>query len=1078
MANLAYGEDKGELKQAFIKSIEETIVRSEDILLSGLSGTAKTFFLHEIMTRHRGKLLCLVPTEENAYDLARELKALLGEKRVALFLMRDFVFMKENSSLSEVERILTLQDLLEHPHRQMVIISTPGALLYQIMSPKEMQERAIALRIGQDIVLAGLLKGLVEAGYCRVDTVTRPGQIAVRGGLLDIYPSGDREPCRIEFFGDTVDTIRRFDLNTQRSSKQEKQILVHPADELGGKSAEGSLLDYLPANSLIYLDEPRDFFNALEKQTRRYNDYLKEARKEEKMIRQLSLLGPEKLRQSMTLHTVIYHSFFPGNIPQVQVGLYKHIAQIEMEPFHNRLESFYPRLREWLAKDYTVTLAIRNKALQEELAGYLSDQHISGVNVSSLPYEKGFISPDMGVALISETDLWAKRPARSKAAKKQVEQRLLVEDLKLGDYVVHENYGIGIYRGVTQVQSDGITREYLLLQYAGTDKLYLPVDKLDLLFRYSSSEDKQPRLSKLGGAEWERTRKRVADSIQDMAEELLVLYATRESIEGFAFAADTPWQRQFEDDFPYQETPDQLKAIQDTKRDMEARKPMDRIVCGDVGYGKTEVAMRAAFKAVMDGKQVAILVPTTVLAEQHFETFKKRFENFPANIEVLSRFRSSGQQKKIVQELGQGSVDIVIATHRLLSKDIKFHNLGLLVIDEEHRFGVAQKEKIKALKEQVDVLSLSATPIPRSLHMGLTGLRDLSIIETAPPQRYPITTYVMEYNEEIVKEAVMSEISRGGQVFFVHNRIQDIQRVKGELETALPDIRIAVGHGRMPEEELAKTMLAFAQGQYDLFLCTTIIESGLDMPNVNTIIVDMADHMGMAQLYQLRGRVGRSDRVAYAYLTYRPDKVVTETAQKRLNAIREFNELGAGMKIALRDLEIRGAGNILGAEQHGYIHAVGFDLYCRLLEQETAQLRGMEPRQEAVNPQLDIDVDYYIPDSYIPDSGTKMRIYRRLLLATGAEEIEEIREEIKDRFGKLPAAVENFLQIAALRIKAKDKEIKALRRKGKEVEIVLSQPLPNNIQIPGLKKINPHTLLIKMENTTSLHALQEILEQI
>jgi transcription-repair coupling factor (superfamily II helicase) len=696
----------------------------------------------------------------------------------------------------------------------------------------------------------------------------------------------------------------------------------------------------------------------------------------------------------------------------VQVGFYKHIAQRDMEPFHNQLENLYPRLQEWLAKDYEVVLAIKKKNLQEEMAGQLLDHHVSGVKFTSLPYSRGFISPDMGVALISEKDLWPKKNISGKKVKRSAEQRLLIEDLKLGDYVVHENYGIGIYRGVTQVQSDGVTREYLLLQYAGTDKLYLPVDKLELLFRYSSSEDKSPRLSKLGGTEWERTRKRVADSIQDMAEDLLRLYATRESVQGFAFAPDTPWQRQFEDDFPYQETPDQLKAIEDTKRDMEDSKPMDRIVCGDVGYGKTEVALRAAFKAIMDGKQVAILVPTTVLAEQHYQTFQQRFQNYPANIEVLSRFRTTAQQKKIVQAINQGGLDIVIATHRLLSKDIMFANLGLLVIDEEHRFGVAQKEKIKSLKAQVDVLSLSATPIPRSLHMGLTGLRDLSVIETPPPQRYPITTYVMEYNEEIVKEAVMTEVARGGQIFYVHNRIQDIQKVKAQLDKLLPQVQIAVGHGRMREEELARTIMEFIEGKFDLFLCTTIIESGLDMPNVNTIIVDMADHMGMAQLYQLRGRVGRSDRVAYAYLTYRPDKAVTEIAQKRLNAIREFTELGAGMKIALRDLEIRGAGNILGAEQHGHIYAVGFDLYCRLLEQETAKLRGIVAT-ETVNPQLDIDVDYYIPDTYIPDPGTKMRIYRQLLLAGAAEEIEDIRNEIEDRFGRLPTAVENFMQIAA-----------------------------------------------------------------
>ncbi len=1063
------------MKQELWEQIQKTIHAGEDVLLSGLEGAARVYFLHELANQRRGKLLCMVATEEKAYDLANDLKLLWGENKVFLFLERDFIFVKENSSLTEVQRILALQELLLHPQRQGVVITTPGGMLYHIRSPREMQEHTLTLQAGQDIAIGQLLKQLVEAGYERIDTVTRPGQMAVRGGLVDVFPAGEPQPCRIDFFGDSIDIIKHFDVNSQRSNQVVQQVVIHPCDEIDKGLSSASLLDYLSPHSLVFFDEPRDFYHALEKQSKRYRDHLAETRSEDKQTTVLPLLTGEKIRTAVSRHRIIFHSFFAGNIPQVQVGLYKQIAQREMEPFHNQMENLYPRLQEWLAKDYEVVLAIKKKNLQEEMAGQLLDHHVSGVQFTALPYPRGFVSPDMGVALITERDLWPKKSIAPKKSKRTAEQRLLIEDLKLGDYVVHENYGIGIYRGVTQVQSDGVTREYLLLQYAGTDKLYLPVDKLELLFRYSSAEDKSPRLSKLGGTEWERTRKRVADSIQDMAEDLLRLYATRESLEGFAYSPDTPWQRQFEDGFPHQETPDQMKAIEDTKRDMEARKPMDRIVCGDVGYGKTEVAMRAAFKAIMDGKQVAVLVPTTVLAEQHYQTFQQRFQDFPANIEVLSRFRTSAQQKKIVQDINQGVADIVIATHRLLSKDIKFANLGLLVIDEEHRFGVAQKEKIKALKAQVDVLSLSATPIPRSLHMGLTGLRDLSVIETPPPQRYPITTYVMEYNEEIVKEAVQTELSRGGQIFYVHNRIQDIQRVKNQLDNLLPQVRIAVGHGRMPEEELARTIREFIAGKFDLFLCTTIIESGLDMPNVNTIIVDMADHMGMAQLYQLRGRVGRSDRVAYAYLTYRPDKAVTETAQKRLNAIREFTELGAGMKIALRDLEIRGAGNILGAEQHGHIYAVGFDLYCRLLEQETAKLKGVAP-SETLNPQLDIDVDYYIPDTYIPDSGTKMRIYRKLLLASGVEEIDDIRNEIEDRFGRLPPAVENFLQIAALRIKARDKEIKSLHRKGNKIEMVLSQPLQGEIKIPGCKKINPHTLHIQMEKGSSLAALQEMLE--
>lgn len=1061
-----------------IDAIKHNLNNDQNIMLSGLSGSARTYFLQAIFMEAQSKLLYIAPAEEQAYDMAQELTGLLGADKIALFLERDFVFMKENTSRTEVDRIAALQNLLVHPRRKMLIITTAGGLLYHILSPAAMQKTTLYLEVGRDYALPELLRQLVTAGYERVDTVTRPGQIAVRGGILDVFPVSDREPCRAEFFGDTLDMLRRFDLNTQRSAKKENRLTISPADELRGEKLTSTLLDYLPENSQVFFDEPRVFYQTLDRQNRRYREFLKEARKEDSNRPGLALLNREVFLNALSKHTIIYHSFFAGNIPQASVALYEHIAQIEMEPFYKRYDSLFVRLKEWLAQQYTVFLAVKQESLQAEIKKELSDRHLAGFEFIPGNYQRGFISQTLKLALVTEQDIWGKRSSRVSRARPSSEQRVLVEDLQRGDYIVHEQYGIGIYRGVTQVETDGVTREYILLQYAGTDKLYLPVDKLDLLHRYSSSEEKEPRLSKLGGSEWERTRQKVAQSIQEMAQELLLLYATRASTEGHAFAADTPWQAQFEDEFVYQETPDQLKAIRDVKKDMESRKPMDRLVCGDVGYGKTEVALRAAFKAVMDGKQVAILVPTTVLAEQHFETFTKRFQNYPANLEVLSRFKSPAEQKKIVADLASGVVDIVIATHRLLSKDIKFSNLGLLVVDEEHRFGVVQKEKIKALKQQVDVLSLSATPIPRSLHMGLTGLRDLSVIETPPPERYPITTYVMEFNEEIVREAILAEVARGGQVFFVHNRIQDIYGRREALQKLLPETRIGVGHGKMKEDELARTIMKFIQGEYDVFLCTTIIESGLDMPNVNTIIIDMADHLGLAQLYQLRGRVGRSNRVAYAYLTYYPDKVITEASQKRLNAIREFNELGAGIRIALRDLEIRGAGNILGAEQHGYIHAVGFDMYCRLLEQETSILKG-KAIKEPLQPQLDIDMDYYIPDSYIPDSGTKMRIYRRLLLASDHTDVESIRNEIEDRFGTLPQPVENFLQVASLRLKARDKQIKGLRRKGQEVEIQLVKPLPEAYTPPTglkIKKLNPYTLRINLHGANSLQDLQNALD--
>lgn len=1066
------------LSNNLLLTVNECLQKKQNILLTGLAGTVKSYCLAELQKNYSGKILCLVSSEEKAYDMLQDLQGFADKNKVLMFLGREFVFMKENYSPVEIDRILTLQECLLHPRSSNIIIATPASFMYPILSPRQFKDKTLELKTGDEISLDKTLRQLVDGGYSRVDTINRTGEFALRGGILDIFPLNAKQPCRIELFGDFIDSIRSFDVNTQRSGRKESRVHICPADELYGEKLQSTVFDYLQQDAAVFFDEPREFYRVLEKNLRRYKESLKEARKAEKVIKELPLLDRDTVAGQINSRRVIYHSFFPGNIPQVQVGLMEHVSQQEMEPFYGNYEIFLSRLNEWQEKQYKIELAVKSKPAREQLRKDLSDNHISGIEITDKKIEQGFISQTLKLVMVSEKDIWGKKPERHSRRRKKAEERLLAEDLKIGNYIVHEHYGIGIFRGVTRVETDGITREYILLEYAGTDKLYLPVDKLDLLYKYNASDEKTPRLSKLGGSEWERTRKKVARSIQELAENLLILYAHRQAREGFAFSTDTPWQGQFENSFPFEETPDQLKAINDVKKDMESTRPMDRLICGDVGYGKTEVAMRAAFKAIMDGKQVAILVPTTVLAEQHYQSFCDRFEEYPAAINVLSRFRTAGEQKKIINDLKKGLVDIVIGTHRLLSKDITFKDLGLLIIDEEHRFGVAQKEKIKALKEMVDVISLSATPIPRSLHMSLTGLRDLTVIETPPPERYPITTYVLEYNEEIIAEAITDEIERNGQVFFVHNRIEDIYKVKENLQEILPGITIAVGHGRMKEDELSRIMMAFTKGEYQVFLCTTIIESGLDMPNVNTIIVDEADKMGLAQLYQLRGRVGRSSRIAYAYLTYRPDRVISETAQKRLNAIREFNELGSGMKIALRDLEIRGAGNILGPQQHGYIQAVGFDMYCRLLEQETARVKGTNPREQ-VNPQLDIDVDYYIPDSYIPDSGTKMRVYRRMLLAVEYQEIEDIRSELIDRFGALPQPVENFLQIASLRIIALEKQIKTLRRKGRQIHIQLAAKLPldSNLALEGckIKKINDFTMAIEMEGMASLENLKKVL---
>ncbi|MEQ8201801.1 MAG: CarD family transcriptional regulator, partial [Syntrophomonadaceae bacterium] len=614
------------MKLALLESINNCLESGQNVLLSGLSGTARSFVLREIWKSGAGRFLCIVASEELAYDLAQEFGNLVGKDRVDLFLERDFVFMKENTTQVEVQRLAALHDLILHPRRRSIIIATMGGLLYKIISPRQFQQLTIKLELGQDYPGHDLLHGLIRAGYERVDTVTRPGHFSVRGGIIDIFPAGDREPYRLEFFGDTLDALRRFDLDTQRSAKSEAQVRIGPADELSGDKTESTLLDYLPASCPIFFDEPRECYRLLERLTRRYLGFAKEARRDGGDHRELSLIDRGFMINALVPHHLIYHSFFPGNIPQVQVGLYEHISQREMEPFHHRHESLYERLQEWCAGGYLVQLAVQKERLREELRTETLNRGLSGVQFIPDNYERGFISQSLHLALVAQQDILGKRGPRRTKSKATPDPRILVEDLQRGDYVVHEHYGVGIFRGVTQVETDGVTREYLLLQYAGTDKLYLPVDKLDLLYRYSSSGDREPRLSKLGGTEWERTRHRVIQSIQEMAEELLRLYALRATVEGHAFSQDTPWQAQFEDEFPYQETPDQLKAIRDVKRDMETPKPMDRLVCGDVGYGKTEVALRAAFKAIMDSKQVAILVPTTILAEQHYDTFTRRFQ--------------------------------------------------------------------------------------------------------------------------------------------------------------------------------------------------------------------------------------------------------------------------------------------------------------------------------------------------------------------------------------------------------------------------------------------------------------------
>ncbi len=783
-----------------------------------------------------------------------------------------------------------------------------------------------------------------------------------------------------------------------------------------------SLLDYLPEGSLLALEEADLVIQKA--------DHLKKDldKHDQESYAQGELLGrtTEQLWGIEDIFTryegpVISLNALSGSPGFLRTGE-SYSLEVKSAPlYHGQWGIFENDLHYWHKEHYQVFLAAGSEERSNNLSALIREQLSDSLTYTSLAGvpDEGFIIPSLQLAVITEQNLLPKRKKKKRISKREGTLLSSYSELAVGDYVVHEQHGIGQFQGVHTLSVAGIERDYLQLKYRGTDKLYIPIDQVRQIRRYSGGAGTAPHLHSLGGSEWRRLKRKVNQSVEDLARDLLQLYAARQAITGYSFGPDHPWQQEFEAQFPYEETPDQLQAIADVKEDLEKNHPMDRLICGDVGYGKTEVAMRAAFKVVMEGKQVVILVPTTVLAQQHFRTFRERFNGFPVQVAQLSRFVPPLKQKEIIKNLAAGKIDLVIGTHRLLAKDLRLPDLGLLVIDEEQRFGVKQKEKIKKMRLEVDTLSMTATPIPRTLHLSLAGARDLSIIDTPPEDRYPVQTYVLEYSENLVCEAVQRELDRQGQVFIVFNRVAQIEAFADKIAKLFPSASVAVGHGQMPEVKLEKVMSDFQEGYYQILVSSTIIESGLDIPNVNTLIVCDADRFGLAQLYQIRGRVGRSNRLAYAYLTYQKDKLISETARKRLKAIREFTELGSGFKIALRDLEIRGAGNILGAEQHGFIAAVGFDLYVRMLDQAVALLKN-EPPETRIEPSLDLKISAYIPSSYIPAQDQKIDFYQKIYSAGSLDELADIEDEMIDRFATPPDPVRKLLQVARIRIRAAD----------------------------------------------------------
>ncbi len=916
-------------------------------------------------------------------------------------------------------------------------VMSVGCLLDYVLPYKKY--KTITLSPGD--TLENIAEILAEFGYRRVPMIEGAGQFSVRGGIVDVFPPTEENPVRVEFFDTEVDSIRFFDLATQQSTGTMPVLHIAPALADG---ADGDILDYFDADTVFILDEPQ----RISEGAAAYADSVRERvasllmrgsikEPKEKYIRDYSA-SMEKMKKGR----LVGFSAMSRICPDFKPAEVLRIAGVTLASYSGKMNLLSEDVARWKANGYYVYILAgsgsRAKGISEALAG----EGIAAISpkegeeiprgtvaIYPSPLRKGFVYSDIKTVFISGGDIFVKSNKKKHVAAGGAKAIRSFDELAIGDYVVHRVHGIGQFVAMEKIETDGVERDYLKLSYKNNDFLYVPVTQLNLLYKYShaGAETPAPKVSRLGGSEWQKTKAGVKHSVWELAIKLVDLYAARSRMTGHAFLKDTPWQADFESEFPYVETPDQLACIAEVKKDMESHKPMDRLLCGDVGYGKTEVALRAAFKCVMEGLQCVYLVPTTILASQHYNHFVSRMENFPVRVEMLSRFRSPAQQKKIIEGLKTGEVDVVIGTHRLLSDEITYKRLGLLIIDEEQRFGVGHKEKIKDMKNGIDVLTLTATPIPRTLNMAMTGIRDMSVLANPPEDRQPIQTYVFEYDAGVVQDALERELARGGQVYYVYNRIQGIYRVAETIRKMVPTARVAVAHGRMNEEELENVMRGMIDGEYDVLISTTIIETGIDIPNVNTLIVENADRMGLAQLYQLRGRVGRSGRVAYAYLTFRRDKALSEIAEKRLLAIKEFTELGSGFKIAMRDLEIRGAGNLLGPEQHGFMASVGYDMYVRLLEEAVSEMRGEDRKTEAI---IDLVIDAGVPDSFIEDPRQRLEAYRMVADIASEEDADAVTAVLIDRYGDPPPRVMRLIDVALLRVYAENAGIGEVTESG------------------------------------------------
>ena len=1104
-----------EMKQALAKE-------KAAVSLSGCVDSEKLHIIYGLGDGFRYKIIATY-SDIKAKELYEDYK--FYDRNVTLYPAKDLIFFQADIHGNQLvmERMKCLRRLLEG--RPVTVITTYDALMAPQIPMEVFRRHVISIDKRTPVVESELAARLVELGYEKNYQVEAPGQFSIRGGIIDIFDLTEENPYRIELWGEDVESIRSFDILSQRSIEKLESITIYPATEMiltteelhaglkkiqaeakeqAGKlrkemkteeayriesqvkelaeqlvelgvsrnavNLESYVRYFYPELSTflecfdkertcVFLDEPmrmKEHTSAIELEFR--ESMAHRAQKGYILPGQMDILfGAEEIAARLTRGRVVSIATMDGKNPFFKADKKYDIQARSLSSYNNSFETLVKDLTSYKKRGYRILLLSGSRTRAKRLAEDLQEQEINAFYTEDPMREvqpgevmtcygrvlKGFEYPLLKFMVISESDIFGTEKKKKKKKRKYEGQKINdFNELKVGDYVVHESHGLGIYQGIEKVEVDRIVKDYMKISYRDGGILYVLATGLDVIQKYASADaGSKPKLNKLGTQEWNRTKSKVRTAVDEVAQDLVELYAVRQQKKGFQYGRDTVWQREFEEMFPFEETEDQLSAIAATKADMESTKIMDRLICGDVGYGKTEIAIRAAFKAVQEGKQVVYLVPTTILAQQHYNTFVQRMKDFPVRVDLLSRFRTAAEQKKTIADLKKGMVDIVIGTHRVLSADVEFKDLGLLIIDEEQRFGVTHKEKIKKMKEDIDVLTLTATPIPRTLHMSLIGIRDMSVLEEAPNERQPIQTFVCEYNDELVREAIVRELSRNGQVYYVYNRVNNIADIAAGIQDLVPEANVAFAHGQMKETELERIMFDFINGEIDVLVSTTIIETGLDISNVNTMIIHDSDQLGLSQLYQLRGRVGRSNRTSYAFLMYKRDKLLKEIAEKRLEAIKEFTDLGSGFKIAMRDLEIRGAGSLLGRSQHGHMQAVGYDLYCKMLNEAVKTLKGI-PTIEDFNTVVDLDADAYIPPSYIVNEIQKLDIYKRIAGIEDEKECDDMREELLDRFGEIPKSAENLLRIALLRSHAHHLYITELKGKNEVLQMILRQDAP------------------------------------